>query len=190
MAKHVLTDEGRKYLSGGLPEVKLAEYLSGGARGVADAKKHVDNFNVALLWAKKNGWVAIENGSLRLTAKPETDLPDKLRMINEGGRVDNESLSVLVGRRLVEEDRMTLDKQAQKLVGKEVANLSRELIATGKWKDVRLKPYNVEAAAKTIYPGKKHHYTAFLDWVKAKMVSLGFSCPSSIPQGTSTTSTW
>ena len=154
--------------------MKLAEYLSGGARSMADAKKNVDNFNVALLWAKKNGWVVIEGGSLRLAAKPETDLPQKLRIISDGGRVDNDSLSVLISRRLAEEDRMTLDRQAQKLVGKEVANLSRELIATGKWKDVRLKPYNVEAAAKTTYPGKKHHYTAFLDWVKAKMVSLGF----------------
>jgi phenylalanyl-tRNA synthetase alpha chain len=174
MPGYVLTEEGRRYLREGLPEVRLTEMLSSGPRSIADAKRRMADFNIALMWAKKNGWVSIENGQLRLASKPHDTLSEKLRHVNEGKAVDAETMSVMLSRRLAEEQRMTLEKQAQKLVGKEVANLSRELIVTGKWKDVRLKSYNVEAAGKTIYPGKKHHYLAFLDWVRAKMASLGF----------------
>ncbi|MBM3304031.1 MAG: phenylalanine--tRNA ligase subunit alpha, partial [Candidatus Aenigmarchaeota archaeon] len=174
MAGYTLTEEGKKYLSAGLPEVRLAELLSSGPRSIDEAKKRIDSFSVALLWAKKNGWVAIENGQLRLVSQPKDMMHGKLKEVHEGRETDKESLSVLLSRRLVEEKRMTLEKQAQKLAGKEVTSLSRELIATGCWKDVKLKPYNVEAAAKIIHPGKKHHYAAFLDWVKSRMAALGF----------------
>jgi len=174
MGGYVLTDEGRKYLKDGLPEVRLAELLSSGPKSMEDAKKKIDSFSVALLWAKKNGWVAIEGSQLRLISQPKDTLHEKLAAASEGKETDKESLSVLLSRRLVAEHRMTLEKQAQKHVGKEVTSLSKELIATGRWKDVKLKPYNIEAAAKTIYPGKKHHYTAFLDWVKGRLTALGF----------------
>ena len=174
MGNFILTDEGRKYLREGMPEVRLAELLSSGSKSMEEAKRKTENFNVALLWAKKNGWVSIENGQLRLVSHPRDALHEKLQAVSEGRDIDKETLSVLLARRLVAEQRMTLEKQAQRLVGKEVANLSKELIATGRWKDVKLKPYNVEAAGRTIYPGKKHHYTAFLDWVKARLTALGF----------------
>ena len=171
---YTLTDEGKKYVSSGLPEVKLAELLSSGSISIEEAKRSVGDFNIALLWAKKNGWVVIEGSRLKLVAEPRDTMLAKLKDVHGGKEVDKEALATLLSRRLVEEKRMTLEKQAQKLVGKEVTNLSKELIVTGRWKDVKLKPYNVEAPGRTVYPGKKHHYTAFLDWVKGKMVSLGF----------------
>ena len=69
---------------------------------------------------------------------------------------------------------MTTEKRAQELIGKEVTNISKDLIVTGAWKKVKIKPYGVENPGKVIYPGKKHHYAAFLDWVKSRLVALGF----------------
>jgi phenylalanyl-tRNA synthetase alpha chain len=154
---YTLTDEGKKYVSSGLPEVKLAELLSSGSISIEEAKRSVGDFNIALLWAKKNGWVVIEGSRLKLVAEPRDTMLAKLKDVHGGKEVDKEALATLLSRRLVEEKRMTLEKQAQKLVGKEVTNLSKELIVTGRWKDVKLKPYNVEAPGRTVYPGKKHH---------------------------------
>ena len=174
MVDYVLTDEGLRYAKDGLPEIRLAEILSQKPMQISEAKSRIDDFNVALLWCKKNGWVSIDNGSLKLLKKPEDSLAKKLKQVHDGKEVDGESLKILLDRRLVRENRMTLEEQAKRLVGKEVANLSKELISTGRWIDVRLKPYSVDVESKVIYPGKRHHYAAFLEWVKDRLVALGF----------------
>ncbi len=177
MVDYTLTDEGEGYLIMKPPEVRLAELLSKQkykTMSIKEARPHADEFSIALLWAKKNGWVTVEGDRLRLISEYDDTITEKLRAIKHNLEIDPKSLELLISRRLVSEHRMTLEKQAQKLVGKEITTLSKELIATGRWREVKLKPYNVEAASKVIYPGKKHHYTAFLDWVKCKMVALGF----------------
>ena len=61
-----LTEEGKKYLESGFPEVNLANMLKEGPVEMNKARESVENFNIALQWAKKNGWVAIKEGSLEL----------------------------------------------------------------------------------------------------------------------------
>ncbi len=56
----------------------------------------------------------------------------------------------------------------------EVTQLTPELIITGKWKEVKLQKYNIEAPVAKTFSGKKHPYLQFLDEVRAKLVQLGF----------------
>jgi phenylalanyl-tRNA synthetase alpha chain len=56
----------------------------------------------------------------------------------------------------------------------EVTKLTPELIITGKWREVKLQKYNIEAPVAKTWPGKKHPYLNFLDEVRAKLVQLGF----------------
>ncbi len=56
----------------------------------------------------------------------------------------------------------------------EVTKLTPELIITGKWREVKLQRYNIEAPVAKTWPGKKHPYLSFLDEVRAKLVQLGF----------------
>ncbi len=56
----------------------------------------------------------------------------------------------------------------------EVTKLTPELIITGKWREVKLQKYNIEAPVAKTWPGKKHPYLSFLDEVRAKLVQLGF----------------
>jgi phenylalanyl-tRNA synthetase alpha chain len=171
--KHVLTQEGRKYLEHGLPEVNLANRLSK-PMPMAEAQK-LEGFSIALLWAKKNGWVKIESGSLVLVKKPgKPELSEALEKIERGEGVAAGMLDVLVKRRLVELEREDAAKKAGALAGKEVAGLTPELIKTGLWKDVKLKHYNIQATGEKIYPGKRHPYNRFLDQVRKKLVELGF----------------
>lgn len=56
----------------------------------------------------------------------------------------------------------------------EVTKLTPELIITGKWREISLQKYNIEAPVARTWAGKKHPYLAFLDEVRAKLVQLGF----------------
>ncbi len=81
MVEYTLTDEGEEYLSIKPPEVRLAELLSrqkDKMMNIKEARSHVSAFNIALLWAKKNGWVVIsmKNDWKRIFA---------FETINEGG---------------------------------------------------------------------------------------------------------
>jgi len=64
-----------------------------------------------------------------------------------------------------------LDKGAAK---QEVTQLTPEHIITGKWKEIRLQKYNIQAPVSKTWPGKKHPYLSFLDEVRMKLVQLGF----------------
>jgi len=56
----------------------------------------------------------------------------------------------------------------------EVTKLTPELIITGKWREISLQKYNIEAPVARTWAGKKHPYLAFLDEVRDKLVQLGF----------------
>lgn len=175
MKKRVeLTDEGKKYLEQGLPEKNLVDALKAGAVDFERAKKEIDNFNVALQWAKKNGWVEVKEGKLVLKKQPGfVAEQDALKKLADGGDVDSVILEKLVWRKLVKIEGVAV-REAKRLVEKEVADLTPELIKTGLWKKAKFKPYNVSARGEKIHAGKRQPYNQFLLSVKQKLVQLGF----------------
>jgi phenylalanyl-tRNA synthetase alpha chain len=56
----------------------------------------------------------------------------------------------------------------------EVTQLKPEHIITGKWREIKLQEYNIEAPVAKTWPGKKHPYLVFLEEVRTKLVTLGF----------------
>jgi len=172
-----LTEEGKHYLNHGLPEKNLVEALKTGSMNFEDAKKRIDNFNIAFQWAKKNGWVEIKGNKLVLIRQPEAIVEqDALRKIAEGKEkeVDLVILDKLIWRKLVNVESKTI-LEAKNLVGKEVADLTPELIKTGLWKQVTFKPYNIKATGEKIYPGKLHILTVFEQKVRRIYLDLGFT---------------
>jgi len=68
--QYILTEEGEKYLKGGLPEKNLVLYLEKiGKATIGELEKEIENFDIALLWAKKNGWVELKFNELILVKK-------------------------------------------------------------------------------------------------------------------------
>jgi phenylalanyl-tRNA synthetase alpha chain len=175
MARYRLTEEGREYLRRGLPEQRLCKALAGGPLDIADAKKKVEPFAIALAWSKRKRYVGFEKGRLTLLREPK-EWPELAAMekIEKGHDIEPALLSTLLKRRLVEEVREDARARAEKLVGKEVAELTPELISTGLWKSVRIKPYNVAATGVRIHPGKRQAYSLFLDDVRRRLTALGF----------------
>ncbi|MBI3190071.1 phenylalanine--tRNA ligase subunit alpha [archaeon] len=171
---YVLTEEGRKYLKNGLPEKNLSELLEKNSLEMSKAKNYVDNFAIALQWCKKKHLVEVKNGVLFL--KNKSDFPEQaaLGCVETGKEIDEKIADVLLQRRLIETQRETQFKKAEKLVGKEITNITEDLIKTGLWTKVEIKPFNVEAAGKKLYIGKRQPYSKFISDVKRKMVEMGF----------------
>ncbi len=199
-----LTREGRTYAEEGLPERRIARVVIGHARRMeaseAAQTAHVpaEMMPIILGWLKKKGWASLETRDkttivvvdkepqvgrdedlLRTLAKsPETD-------VSRLSADDLTELRVLGQRRLVSVRERTDKvisatdeglKLAQQgiMVLPEVSSLTPEMLATGRWKEVRLRKYDVRAEVAPFWPGKKQAYRRFLDELKWRLVALGF----------------
>jgi phenylalanyl-tRNA synthetase alpha chain len=173
-----LTEEGRNYREHGLPEKKLIELLKHGSLSMKETSEKLGReFAIALQWCKKYRCIEVVEGKLHLTREHPKEIADQEKALYDvlsGGNADDAQIQLLLSRKLIEKEGDTLVKKAERLVGKEVANLSTELIKTGFWKNVRLKPYNVEFAGKTVHIGKRQPYNKFLGDVRRKLVEMGF----------------
>ncbi len=197
-----LTDEGKYHAKVGLPERRLVDSLielGGGARiekVVADASLEKEFLPIAIAWLQRKHWAAIkEKGKmLELVGKPPVGSDETLlaELRAKGQLVVEElasdlrgAVSVLKSRKLVEvRDRtmrmMELTQTGRSLVEKglevveELSQLTPELVVSGKWRQVKLRKYNITAPVVPTWPGKKHPYASFLDDLKKKLVALGF----------------
>lgn len=173
MAIFVLTEEGRRYLKKGLPERRLVELLKKiGKITIQEAEKQVENFNIALQWAKKKGWVELKFNELVLVREPES-FPEEeaMKKIEAGEEVEEEILKILLQRNLVEK---VVKGKVDKLIGKEVTSLTPELIKTGIWRKVKFKPYDTRTPSQKLSFGKFHFYKQFIDEVREKLIGMGF----------------
>jgi len=169
-----ITDEGRRYIREGLPEERLLKILKKPML-IVEVRRKAKDFTIALAWAKKRGWVKIEKNRIAAVKAPaKAEEKEALKRLAQGKTVPEKTLSLLVRRKLVVKEKEDAFRRAEKLIGKEVYALPPELIKTGLWKKVKMRPYNVEAVGPVIYPGKRHPYNRFLSDVRDKLVQLGF----------------
>jgi len=168
-----LTEEGKKYLSEGLPEINLLRLLS--QRGPLHISQlEMENKQIAISWAKKNGWIVIEGGVIKLTEKgakaveEESPLLKALREVDVSGKCSDEKLlEMLIKRNLVKKTREFPEVE-------EISQLTPEILLSEIWRVKPFKKYDVNAPAPELYPGKKHPYVAFIEEVREKLVEMGF----------------
>ncbi len=167
---YILTEEGRRYLKKGLPEKNLIELLETGSVKINEARKSVEGFHIALQWAKKNGWVKISGEGIILIRKPPS-IPEQMALekISRGEQVSENLVSVLLQRKLIERAR-----EEAVFTEKEISSLTPDILKTKAWKDIRIKPYNVEVSGKRIYPGKMHILGAYMRKIRNIFLDLGF----------------
>lgn len=172
---HKLTSEGERYLKEGLPEKILIKKLTQMPLTMQDLKTMAGS-QIAVSWAKKNGWLEISGGKLELTELGrkalgmETSIENGLREVSRVGSTSEPVLEVLIGRNLAEES-----KERKAFSEKEIAQLTTDIITSRIWEKIPFRPYDVNAPAPVIHPGKKQAYRAFLDDVKRELISMGFT---------------
>jgi len=195
-----LSPEGGHHAKQGLPERRLISALlkMGGEAPVDEVVKKAglkrEFLAIGLGWLHRKGWAKMEKNLLRALQEPPKGTDEVLLvLLNEKGSSiveelsgeQQDAVSVLKGRKLVEVDEKTLRELELKEDGwklirrgialvEEVSQLTPELIVTGNWRRVKLRRYNIRAPVARTWPGRKHPYLKFLDDLKEKLVTLGF----------------
>ena len=143
------------------------------------------NAGIGLL--KKKNLVKIDKGTITLTGDADinADLQKVLEDLKSNKAVETKDFeSLLLERNLVEliEVKDTIlealvsyeNAKSQIKESTEISRLTPEMIRNGSWKDVKLKEYNLEVSPPAFYGGRKQPYAHFHDWVKRKLIGLGF----------------
>ena len=63
---------------------------------------------------------------------------------------------------------------AANLTGEEFSVLTPEMIQSGSWKNGSFRPYGINAPTSRLIPGRRNAYSQYLEWVKNKLIALGF----------------
>lgn len=198
-----LTAEGLSYVRLGLPERRLWNALQelGGEAPLVDCLRKAslgrDEGRIAIGWILRKGWAKMadsEGVSVLVTkGKAEQGTDERLlTMLGEGAR-EVEGLprdlrgvvSDLRRRRLIETRGVTrveisLSGRGVELIQRgipaieETTVLTPEMIKTGRWRQVRLKGYDVAIPPPRIHPGKKHPYLEYLERVRRILLDMGF----------------
>ncbi len=78
--------------------------------------------------------------------------------------------------RLTGEGKAVLEElQRHGMTGEEVSALTPEMLKDGSWRGKTFRAYNIRLAPPRVHAGRKHPYRAYLDWVKGKLLSMGFT---------------
>lgn len=195
--------EGREYLEKGLPEKNLVHELQklGGTVefGLVNQKQ---NFNIALNWALRSGWVKIVDGERRMLSiapagehilDKETPVEALLKKLSDAEvglkELDKGQKKLVQGlekrKKVIRIKKSihrvyTLTSLGKEVVGKgleivpEISVITTGVIKSGGWKQKKLREYDIEAPVPVIYPGKKHPYLQILEDTKRLLVSMGF----------------
>ncbi|MEM3737348.1 MAG: phenylalanine--tRNA ligase subunit alpha [Candidatus Bathyarchaeia archaeon] len=199
-----LTDEGRTDIAKGLPERRLAKAtieLGGSATLAAAAERaglSSEEASIALGWLIKKGLCSLERKGdtvvIKVTESPPVSMEESLlRLVEERMQIASTELNseqietarALRRRKLLEEKpavlRMTKLTEAGwarvkegASSGIEITALTSELLTSGRWREVKLREYDVKAPPPPLYPGRKHFYLEFLEEVRLLLVSMGF----------------
>jgi phenylalanyl-tRNA synthetase alpha chain len=198
-----LTEEGKQHAELGLPERRLINALtesSGKAKTdaiVEKAKLDHKFVSIALGWIYRKGWATVEDKRM-LKAKekrvPQGADEKLLLLLNAKGSAAFDDLDksaqdaafMLKGRKLLEVTEKTtrqlgLTDAGSQLVEKglelvtEVSQLTPDLIITGKWRETKLRKFDVTAAGPEYYPAKAHPLQQVIQKAREIFLELGFT---------------
>ena len=198
--KHSLTDEGKRYANGGLPEKNLLRLVAEGVNEINGLKKDFPALNIALVWIRRNEWATIEKGRLNLTQKGEkaleTQSEDEQLLSQIGGADINgveledsqaNHLQLLIRRSLVEATETVsrwveitdFGRQVSPLLETAqqisvITQLTPEMLQSGSWRNARFQRYDVHLPVPSVQPGKRHFISSVIDYIRRFWVELGF----------------
>jgi phenylalanyl-tRNA synthetase alpha chain len=186
------THEGIENLRS-FPEEDLLKLLSerGGSISIQEAERSMgrERVSIAVAWSRRRGWVRVEGDMLILVGGGSLErYREVLAKCIAGVERDeipltDEEIQELVRRKMLSrEERREIyfevtDEGYNILRRTEnlqiVSKISKDVLSR-KPSEIILRPYNVEAEPREIYPGYKHFYVDFLEMLRDVMVSLGF----------------
>jgi phenylalanyl-tRNA synthetase alpha chain len=198
-----LNEEGKQHAQRGLPERRLINALIE-LNGEAPTEKVVEKaqldrkfVTIALGWLHRKSWANLEQKrTLRIKQPMPPQGADEqlLTFLKEKGSATFEELSkemqdavsVLKGRQLLDVEEKTvrelvLTEAGWQLVKKgfelvqEISQLTPELIVSWKWREVKLRKFDVSAAGPEFYPAKIHPLQQVIQKAREIFLEMGFT---------------
>lgn len=170
---------------------------------VKEADVPSDTVSVALGWLVRRKWAVInqKNRTLAIAQDilaqkpPKTDEEKLLEILAERKSVVVEELdkrlqdavALLKRRKLMEtkeksiyeleltEEGKKLVKKGLEIIKEEVTQLTPELIITGKWRETKLRKFDVTAPGPVVYPSKSHPLQQIINRVREIFLEMGFT---------------
>lgn len=155
------------------------------------------NDQIALGWAKRNGWIRVDSGSVTLTeaGKKATSGAGYAQRSALCSLIKGEDPSsvmakakdawtTLIKRNLIEVKEATAITDATPTkVGIDmhagapaagVGELTREMISSGSWRKQKFREYDVNAQTESAYPARLHPVREFTNRIRQKWFEMGF----------------
>ena len=200
-----LDDNGKVYREKGLPEKRLLKALEQKKLDLSSLSEQAgitkEEINASIGALKKNGWIKInkgevaafeitESGREKLIAgfKEERFLQSSFPLKTGCLTAEQKSMVAALKERksivktsVKTEFEARLTEEGKKVAGsgllkeKVVSRLTSQMIKSGEWRTAKLLEYNIKAEVPKVFLGKKQPYRRFLDEVRYKLVSLGFT---------------
>jgi len=198
-----LNEEGKQHAQRGLPERRLINALIELGREApvekVIEKAQVDKqfVTIGLGWLHRKGWATLEKKRTLKTEKkmlPQGADEKLLPLLREKGSLTVEELnremqdavSILKGRKLLEVTEKTvreleLTDAGWQLVEKgleivsEISQLTPELIVSGKWREIKLRKFDVTVAGPEFYPAKVHPLQQVIQRAREIFLEMGFT---------------
>jgi phenylalanyl-tRNA synthetase alpha chain len=178
----ILTDEGFRYSSEGLPERQLYESFSESSP-IADLNKH-PHAKIGLGWMKRLGWVKIEGGLVIKIGSAEKS-PIELGL-SSPDLAAPEVRKDLLKRGLAEEEEsvqysISITDEGKKLAAsgltlvEETGTLTSDQISSGAWRDLTLRRYDITKKPRPVWPGKIHPYQRLINEMRRILLDMGFT---------------
>ncbi len=195
----------RSLLEKGVPERRAIVLIGekGGSLGVKDLEASMgkEESSMAIGWLMKKRLARLDKSGaepmLHLSddgrANLSREMPDEtlLKKFGEGDifedQADRAALDLLKARKGVLQDKLIvsrvlrLSRLGNEIVAlgveitDEVAQLTPELLQTGKWKGASFRKYDIRTFAPCQYPAKKHPITRIADEVRRIFIEMGFN---------------
>lgn len=190
-----LTEEAKGYL-GGFPEEDLVREASAtGELKIKDIRNQI-----ALSWAKRNGWIDIREGMIKLSkageaiahkgayaqrtvlkelaSSPEMDLSrlgkerkEALDSLKTRGLIELKRANVITSIAITEKGRRVDTEVSEDGIGQ----LTRDAIMGGKWREMSFRPYDVSASTVESHPARLHPMHEFIDVIRNAWLGMGFT---------------
>lgn len=195
----------RSLVEKGVPERRALNIISqrGGSLGVKDLESAMgkEESSMAIGWMMKKKLARLDKSGaepmLHLTEDgkryQDIEMPDEALVKRLGkkdlgeGEVDPVALELLKARKGVLQEKLIVSRiLCLNALGNEilslgveltdeVAQLTPELLQTGKWKNANFRKYDIRTFAPCQYPVKKHPLTRIADEVRRIMIEMGFT---------------
>ncbi len=184
-----LTKEGTEYAKTGLPERQIIASLTT-AISLTELKTRFspEMVGIALGWLRKKKWARIEGNMLIPEGAAEINEDEIILSKLKDGPLPELAGAVgeLIKRNLVEKTDKKIRQFMITTSGKalasgdlsiedEIAQLTPTIIATGSWRTMRIRPYDIYTPVKPVYGAKLHPYQRLINEMRQIFLEMGFA---------------